>query len=363
MNTWKPYMPGVALTGVIACAAYFLGTLFPLIGGAVFGIIAGILFNNVRRKPKSTVAGVRFCSKKVLQWAIIALGCHLSLTEVWKTGSETFAVMLVTLLLSFAAAYLFGRVLRVPARLAILIGAGTGICGGSAIAAISPLIQAEDDEIAYSIAAIFMFNVAAVLLFPMLGHLMGMSDGAFGLWAGTAVNDTSSVVAVGYAYSADAGNYATIVKLTRTTMIIPMAFAIALFAGVSQKRREATVSAAATRAAAASGADTAVAGAATNTVSADAGRKFSWLNIFPWFIVWFVAASLFNTLGLFGDTAQHIIQTAAQFMIVMALTAVGLSTDLRSMLKSGVKPLLLGLIVWVVVAVSSLVVQHMTGQL
>ncbi|MFB0843948.1 YeiH family protein [Paenibacillus oleatilyticus] len=336
MNGLKSLGPGLALTGVIAAVSYGLGMLFPLIGGSVFGIVIGILVNNLWRKPQNTWQGIRFCSKKVLQWAIILLGCRLSLSEVWKTGTETFAVMIVTLLLSFAAAYGFGRLLRIPPRMATLIGAGTGICGGSAIAAISPVIEAEEAEIAYSISTIFLFNIVAVLVFPALGHALGLSDAGFGLWAGTAVNDTSSVVAAGYAFSTAAGDYATIVKLTRTTMIVPIAIIMAVVVGWSKKREAA---------------------------AASEGGSFSIKQVFPWFILWFLAASLLYTLGLFGEQLLHWIHLAAQFMIVVALTAVGLSADFRQMTATGVRPMILGLIVWLVVSVTGYAVGTLTGQM
>ncbi|GGD58770.1 YeiH family protein [Paenibacillus nasutitermitis] len=203
---------GVLFVVVLALFSTWLGSLMPVIGGPVFGILLDVMINNTVGKPKCFQAGIQFSSKNVLHWSIIALGCGLSLTQVWQTGSESFSLKMVSLAASFLAAYGFGRLLNIPDRLKTLIGAGTGICGGSAIAAVSPIIEAEEIEIAYAISTIFLFNIAAVLLFPSLGHWFNMSDEAFGLLAGTAINDTSSVVAAGYIYSNDAGNYATIVK-------------------------------------------------------------------------------------------------------------------------------------------------------
>jgi uncharacterized integral membrane protein (TIGR00698 family) len=243
--------------------------------------------------------------------------------------------MIFTLSTAFLAAYGFGRLMGIPWNLKALIGVGTAICGGSAIAAISPIIEADEMEIAYSISTIFLFNIIAVLIFPPLGHLLGFSDTAFGLWAGTAINDTSSVVAAGYAFSNVAGAYATIVKLTRTTMIIPISLIFSVMVSI-QKKKDAT----------------------------NNGKvNYSLKKIFPWFILWFLAASLLNTLGLFNVTAVKYINTLGKFMIVMALSAVGLSADFKKMLKTGVKPLILGLIVWFTVTVVSLIVQFITGQI
>jgi uncharacterized integral membrane protein (TIGR00698 family) len=334
MNWLKSYGYGVLLSFVIALISTYLGKQFPIIGGAVFGIIIGIAINNTVGKPKKSLNGVTFTSKKILQWAIIVLGAGLSLTQVWKTGLNSFSVMIFTLSTAFLAAYGFGKLMGIPSNLKALIGVGTAICGGSAIAAISPIIEADEMEIAYSISTIFLFNIIAVLIFPPLGHLLGFSDNAFGLWAGTAINDTSSVVAAGYAFSNAAGTYATIVKLTRTTMIIPISLIFSVLISI-QKKKDAK----------------------------DTGKvNYSLKKIFPWFILWFLLASLLNTLGLFDATAIKYINTLGKFMIVMALSAVGLSADFKKMLKTGIKPMILGLIVWFTVAIVSLIVQFITNQ-
>ncbi len=325
---------GISLALVIALAATWLGGIFPIIGGPVFGILLGIIINNTIGKPAWSVSGVKFTSKKILQYAIILLGTGLSLTQVWKTGLESLYVMLLTLSFAFISAYGFGKLLKVPFNLTSLIGVGTAICGGSAIAAVSPIIEAEEKEVAYSISTIFFFNILAVLIFPPMGHLLGFSDTAFGLWAGTAINDTSSVVAAGYAFSNTAGAYATIVKLTRTTMIIPISL---LYAAVTIVRKRKA--------------------AKSDTVS------YSFKGIFPWFIAGFLAASLLNTLGVFNSWAVSFLSGTGKFFIVMALSAVGLNANFKEMLKTGFKPILLGLLVWITVTVVSIAVQFMTGQI
>ncbi|ACL75010.1 YeiH family protein [Ruminiclostridium cellulolyticum] len=325
---------GILLALGIAIVASWLGGIFPIIGGPVFGILFGIIINNTIGKPAWSESGVKFTSKKILQYAIVLLGTGLSLTQVWKTGLESLYVMLFTLSFAFISAYGFGKLLKVPFNLTSLIGVGTAICGGSAIAAVSPIIEAEEKEVAYSISTIFFFNILAVLIFPPLGHLLGFSDTAFGLWAGTAINDTSSVVAAGYAYSNTAGAYATIVKLTRTTMIIPISLVYAAVT-IARKRKAAKQD---------------------DTVS------YSFKSIFPWFIVAFLAASLLNTLGVFSSSAVSFLSGTGKFFIVMALSAVGLNANFKEMLKTGFKPLFLGLVVWFTVTIVSIVVQFMTGQ-
>jgi uncharacterized integral membrane protein (TIGR00698 family) len=335
MNWTKHNLLGILFSFIIALFANWLGTLVPIVGGAVFGILIGIIINNFIGKPKAVEKGVTFTSKKILQWAIIVLGAGLSFTQVLKTGLSSFSIMIFTLSAAFITAFGIGKLMRIPSNLKSLIGVGTAICGGSAIAAVSPIIEADSMEIAYSISTIFLFNVIAVLIFPPLGHLMGFSDKAFGLWAGTAINDTSSVVAAGYAYSNAAGAYATIVKLTRTTMIIPISL-IFSFVVAYKKKKEA---------------------------NQDAKVNYSFKKIFPWFIIWFLVASLLNTVGVFSTGTIHYINIVGKFMIVMALTAIGLNSDFKKMLKTGVKPIILGLIVWFVVAAVSILVQHLSGQL
>lgn len=335
MIWYRKNLAGIFLSLMIALAATWLGNKFPLIGGPVFGIVLGIILNNIFGKPHWAQSGIKFTSKVILQLAVVLLGTGLSLTQVWKTGLSSLNVMLFTLSFAFIAAYSFGRLLKVPFNLTSLIGVGTAICGGSAIAAVSPVIEAEEKEVAYSISTIFFFNIIAVLIFPPLGHLLGFSDKAFGLWAGTAINDTSSVVAAGYVYSSYAGEYATIVKLTRTTMIIPISLIFAALTILRKKKAAGT----------------------------DAAFNYSLVKIFPWFIIGFLGASLLNTMGVFSPSVESFLSASGKFLIVMALSAVGLSADLKAMLKTGLKPLLLGLLVWITVALVSICVQWATGQI
>lgn len=321
---------GLLLAAGLGLAAWWLGARFPLIGGPVFGILLGMAWRNVLGLSPIFTPGVVFSSRQVLKWSIIGLGFGLSFGQVMKTGASSLAVTLITLSTAFLAAWLLGRWLKLGGHLCTLIGVGTAICGGSAIAAMAPIIKPDDHETALSISTIFLFNVVAVLLFPPLGHWMGLSDHGFGLWAGTAINDTSSVVAAGYSYSVAAGDIATIVKLTRATLIIPICIVVAFWVAWRNQHSETRVSLA---------------------------------SIFPWFILWFLAASATRSLGLIPEALLEPLHLLSQFLIIMALTAIGLSSDLRRMALAGARPLLLGLGVWAAVSLSSLGVQLLMGSL
>ena len=334
--TLRMRVPGLLLAVGIGLLALLLGRWAPLIGGPVIGIVLGIVVRNLLSPGERYTPGIAFAGKKVLQWSIIALGFGLSLSQVAKTGLESLSVTLVTMSVAFLSAWLLGRWLGVHDKLMVLIGVGTAICGGSAIAAVTPIIRPDDHDTAFAISTIFLFNLVAVLLFPLLGHLMHLSDLGFGLWAGTAINDTSSVVAAGYSYSHAAGDYATIVKLTRATLIIPVCLVLAFVVAAREKRKHA---------------------------QAGSVSHFSLASIFPWFILWFLVASAVRTAGLIPVAIQPSIHLLAEFLIIVALTAIGLSANLRKMAASGARPILLGLGVWVAVAVSSLLVQWVIGQL
>ncbi|HET6632021.1 MAG TPA: putative sulfate exporter family transporter [Rhodanobacteraceae bacterium] len=326
--------PGLALALLVAAVAWQLGRWEPLVGGPVFGIVLGLVVRALWTPPTYCAPGLRFASRKVLQGSIVVLGLGLGLGQVAQTGLRSLSVTAVTIAAAFVAAAVLGRLLGVPSKLKLLIGVGTAICGASAIAAVTPIVEPDEHETAYAISTIFLFNVIAVLAFPLLGHLMHLSDAGFGLWAGTAINDTSSVVAAGYSYSQAAGDFATIVKLTRATLIIPICLLLA--AAVAWRHRRA---------------------------GQHGGTGFSLRRVFPWFIAWFVLASVLCSVGGVPDAWQPVIHRIAEALIVVALSAIGLGSDLRRMLASGARPLLLGFGVWAAVALGSLGMQFVLGQL
>lgn len=323
--------PGLLLAVVIALVAETAGRALPIIGGPVFGILIGIVYRSAFGLHANLRPGVTFSSKKILQLSIIVLGFGLSFSQVMVTGGESLAVTLVTVAVAFVSAWALGRMLRTPSDLTTLIGVGTAICGGSAIAAVTPILKPSEHDTAFAISTIFLFNIVAVLIFPPLGHLLGLSDYGFGMWAGTAINDTSSVVAAGYAYSHAAGDFATIVKLTRATLIIPICLFLVVLVGLRNRKQ--------------------------------GEQSVNLAKIFPWFIIWFLVASLIRTTGIIPDPMLEWLNVAAKFLIVVALAAVGLSADLKKIFATGYRPILLGFLVWLAVSVSSLAVQAGMGQL
>lgn len=321
-------LAGLGLCLVVAVVARYLGGLVPLVGGPVLAILLGLALSTIRPLPPWVRPGTSLASRQVLQLAIVALGGSLSLLQIWEIGRQSLAVMLCSLAAALLVAWAAGRLLRVDRTIAKLVGVGTGICGGSAIAALAPVVGADDDEIAFSISTVFLLNVVAVLVFPLAGHLMGMTDAGFGIWAGTAINDTSSVVAASYSYSAAAGDIATITKLARTTMIVPITLAFALAAA-----------------------------------RAGGGGRYDARRSTPWFVVLFLAMAVLNTVGVFGRAAGPGFALAGQFCITVALAGVGLGANLRRMVRTGPRPILLGTLVWVAVTLTSLAAQWLLDQL
>ncbi len=333
-------LPGFAAALLIAFVARWLESLLPVhvIGASVIALFIGMLLNTCFRPNVLMQKGLKFTSKKILKFAIILLGASLSIGTILTVGRMSLVVMCFTLLTCFGGGYLVGRALGLNWKLSNLISAGTGICGGSAIAAIAPVIDAEDTDIAYAMSATFLFDMAMIVLFPLMGRWLGLSDMAYGLWSGTAVNDTSSVVAAGYAYSEAAGDFATMVKLTRTLSIIPTVLIFA-FVNIRLKRK-------------------AAAGAAD---SGSGATKIRFVSLFPWFILGFVALAMINSFGVIPAAVSTGAKDLSKFLMVTALAAIGLNTSFRDMRKSGAAPMLHGFIISALVVVVAIAVEYFMG--
>ncbi|MFJ9427468.1 YeiH family protein [Streptomyces sp. NPDC101249] len=327
------HVPGLAVCAVLAAAATGAGLVAPLVGAPVIGILIGTLWRVRLGISPVLLPGVARAKGFVLQLAVVLLGTQLSLTEIAQVGASSLPVMLGTLAACLGVAYLVGRRLRIGADLRTLIGVGTAICGASAIAAVSPVIKAKSNDIAYAVSTIFLFNVAAVLVFPPLGHALGMSQSDFGLFAGTAVNDTSSVVAAASSYGHEAADHAVVVKLVRSLMIIPICLALAALV----RRRE------------------------TRTDPATAAGAVNPVRLVPWFLVGFLLAAAANTAGLLPQSTHAALAHTALFFITTALVGIGLSTDITELRRTGPRPVVLGLVLWATVAATSLLLQLAVG--
>jgi uncharacterized integral membrane protein (TIGR00698 family) len=310
-----------------------------LIGAAVIAMFIGMLINHFLKNTNIFSTGLKFTSKKILKFAIILLGLSLNITTILNVGKMSLTVMIFTLLTCFGGGFFIGKALGLNWKLSNLISAGTGICGGSAIAAIAPTIDADDSDVAYAMSATFLFDMAMIVLFPIMGTALGMTDQAFGIWAGTAVNDTSSVVATGYAFSESAGDFATMVKLTRTLAIIPTVIVFA-FIQLNIKRKETLDN---------------------NHNGSELKTKFSITKIFPWFILGFLAMSV--VASVFSIPAEIVsgTKTISKFLMVCALAAIGLNTSFSSMKKAGVRPMIHGFIISALVVIVALVVEMAMG--
>jgi len=333
-------VPGFFIAVLIAAFSKWLESLLPvhLIGASVIALFIGMVINAIRKPGEKIKPGLAFTSKKILKFAIILLGASLSIGTILNVGKMSLMIMIFTLITCFGGGYIVGRVLKLDWKLSSLISAGTGICGGSAIAAIAPVIDAEDTDIAYAMSATFLFDMVMILVFPFMGHALGLSDMAYGLWAGTAVNDTSSVVAASYAYSEAAGDFATMVKLTRTLAIIPTVIVFS-FIGASAKRKLEAVSN-----------DTTV-----------AKKKVNIVKLFPWFIAAFLVMAVINSTGVIPDAVSSVMKEASKFLMVAALAAIGMNTDFRKMKKAGINPMIHGFIISLLVVVVAIAVEWFMG--
>lgn len=313
----KQYGSGLLLTLVIGAFSMWMSNLIPgdIIGSSVLALILGMLLHPVLRKIPKTSSGVQFVSTKVLKLGIILMGITLSFSQVLMVGKYALFLMVFTLLTAFGGGYVLGRLFKVNWKLSSLLATSTAICGGTAVATLGPAIEADDRDIAYAISATFLFDLLTVIAFPWIGHMLGLSDTSYGLWVGTAVNDTSSVVAAGYGFSEIAGSFAVIVKLTRTLFIVPIVL-IFSYLHVRRKVHSAQVS--------------------------GSEKKVDILSIFPWFILVFIVMVAVKSTGLVPENAVTGISLLSKLLMVMALAAIGLKTSVQEVKGVGLKPMVLG---------------------
>ncbi|BDF06353.1 YeiH family protein [[Clostridium] hylemonae] len=336
-KNWK----GMLVCIAIAVPSWFLGKQFPIIGGPVIAILAGMVITLFIKEKGSLESGIKFTSKKILQYAVVLLGFGLNLRVILETGRQSLPIIIATISTSLIIAYVLHRALHIPGKISTLVGVGSSICGGSAIAATAPVIDADDEEVAQAISVIFFFNVLAAVLFPMLGTALGFSSSsgeAFGIFAGTAVNDTSSVTAAASTWDSMFGlgsatlDKAVTVKLTRTLAIIPITLVLAFIR--------------------------------TRKAEKEAAGKVSLKQVFPFFILYFIGASVITTVAVSAGISADVfmpLKELSKFFIIMAMAAIGLHTDIIKLVKTGGKPILMGMACWIGITLVSLIMQHTLG--
>lgn len=313
------------MSGVMGWLALLVEHDVPLLGASILSLLAGLTLSGVLRQREEVQLGLRLVSKKGLQYSIILLGFRLSFSDIQSLGVASYRFSLPLLLLVFAVSWWLGRRFNLSKNLTLLIAFGTAICGGSAIASAAPILDAEEEEVGLALATIFFFNMAALVTFPLLGQLIGLSQEAFGLWAGTAINDTSSVVAAGYGYGQMAGDVATVVKLARTLLIVPTCLVFSL------KRFGQWQS----------------------------GQGPSVRHLFPSFILWFLLASLLSSLNSLPAQLLTLSKPISQWLMAASLFAVGSNMSLGQIKRAGLKPLMLGGLAWVSLSLASLLLQYL----
>jgi len=352
-------LPGLLLAVAVGVSARLIHGLLPhgiatAVGEVIVAVLLGLAIGNLVRLPATMAPGIRFSFHTVLRAAIVLLGATFSFVQVVAIGGKALLMVVALMLLALAVAHALGRLMGTPGRLATLIGVGTAVCGNTAIVATAPVIGARDDEVSFAIATNTLFGTMAVFLYPFLGRAMGLDDAAFGTWAGTAVNDTSQVVATGFAFSDAAGKVATAVKLTRNALMGGVILAM----GLAYARQVA--------------AEAASRAAATGDSAAAAPPSIGWAKrlqqSLPLFVVGFLFLALINTLGgvralsaATGTDVTQSLQHAAKFLILIALAGVGLSTRFEAMRKTGMKPFYVGLATATATATASLLLIRWFG--
>ena len=331
----RMFIIGIAICFAVAFLSIMLEKLIPgeLLGSSIIALFMGTIINSFFH-PDWIKPALKFTSKRILKVAIVLLGASLSISTIVSVGKMTFFVMIFTFAMCFGGGFFIRKLFGLNWKLSNLISAGTGICGGSAVAAIAPVIDADDKDIAFALSSTFIFDMVMVALYPIMGKALGMSDIAYGIWAGTSVNDTASVVASGYAFSDAAGDFATMVKLTRTIAIIPTVLVFA-YIGTRVKQKE------------------------LKTVSG--GKKVNVLKIVPWFIGGFLALVIVNSIGLIPAGVSDVMKNISKFLMVTALAAIGLGTSITDFKKAGLSPMFYGITIDTLVTLTALVVIWFMG--
>lgn len=306
------YAPGLLLISGIALGSTILAGFLPDYIGAVFiAVVLGVIIaNTFRLDPRKYDKGVRLGLSKFLKLAIILLGAGVTFQEIMGFGPQALLVIVVLIAFVFASTAVLSKVMKLGLRQTLLIAVGISICGNTAIATTAPLLDARKDEVAMAVGIVTLFGVAAVVLYPFIGLFLAMPDLVFGFWAGTAINDTSQVVAAGFIYSEEAGRVATTVKLARNVMIVPVVVAVGYFYATRGPK--------------------------------SSSEKVRPTQIFPTFVLGFVLLALFNSLGWIPAPVAEFLVTLSGVLILLALSGIGLGVKARAFRKIGWRPFMVG---------------------
>jgi uncharacterized integral membrane protein (TIGR00698 family) len=314
-------LPGLGLTGIIAAGAFALRQIpgVGLFSPMILATVIGMAFHNVIGMPAICRPGVTFSLKRILRLGIILLGFQLMLAQVAAVGVAGVAIILVTLAATFLFTKTLGRIMGVDPKLAELIGAGTSICGASAVIATNTVTEGSDADVAYAVASVTVFGSLAMLLYPLLPGILHLSPRDFGLWSGASIHEIAQVVAAAFQDGPAAGQFGTVAKLTRVMMLAPLVIGLGLVAARK---------------------------AGTNKRKAPP---------MPWFVLGFIAVMLLNSVITVGPQEKAQIVTLTNFLLSMALAAMGLETDFAKLKSEGLKPLALAACAWIFIASFSLV--------
>lgn len=329
--------PGLALTGVIAATGFALHRL-PLLGllsPMILSILIGIACRNLTGAPVRTRAGVSFSLRRILRVVIILLGLQLTAQQVAAVGALGVGVIAATLVATFMFATWLGRLIGVDSKLTQLIAAGTSICGASAVIATNTVTQAHDEDVAYAVACVTVFGSIAMFTYPLLPGLLHLDPHAFGLWSGASIHEIAQVVAAAFQDGRQAGEFATIAKLSRVMMLAPTVIALGLLSARAAGAR----------------------GNRAHTRSRPATAR----PALPWFVLGFIALVGVNSLVRIPAQARSIIVAITTLLLSMALAAMGLETDIAKLRAKGLRPFLLGFCSSLFIAAFSLMLVKLTG--
>lgn len=306
-------LPGLLISTLVAAISIGINKLYKPFSDVAIAMILGLLVRNFLLIPNACMPGIKFSVNKILRFAIILLGVRLSFLDVLQTGSAALGIIIICIILTLCLVTFLAKSFNLPSKLGSLIGVGTCICGNSAIMATAPIIDAEDEDVSFAVATITLFGVIAVIIYPLLGHLFKMTETEFGIWAGTAINDTSQVVTAGFIYSEPAGNIATVVKMTRNLFMAP----VIVIMGIMYSK--------------------------SKTNQSEKG-KIDWKKTFPLFVLGFLIMAILRTFSVFPPEVVSFIKTTASFLIVVAIGAAGMGTSFAAMKKTGLRPFYVGLL-------------------